>query len=174
MNKGINISNGEIVGIINSDDWYEHNTVELIIKMYNKFPNKKIFHGDRYDILFDGTKILRKFQPSEFKFIYYAMTYNHPSMFIHRDIYKDNLYNTNLRSLSDYEFVLRQFLKDKNLFQYIPIAYVNYRLDGISSQIKLKRKIKEGFIARDNSGLSFVKNCFSSLIRFTIHILNIK
>ena len=29
MNKGIEKSNGEIIGIINSDDWYENNAVEI-------------------------------------------------------------------------------------------------------------------------------------------------
>ena len=116
MNKGIEKAKGEIIGIINSDDWYEESAVENIVAKYIKYPHKKIFHGDRYDIDKEGKKYIRKFNPSKFKLLYYGMTYNHPSMFIHKELYKENLYNTNLIALSDYEFVLRQFLKNKNSF----------------------------------------------------------
>lgn len=169
MNKGIKMAKGEIIGMINSDDWYEANALELIVDAYQKHPKKRIFHGDRYDIKDDGTKIIRKFNPSRFKFLYYGMTYNHPSMFIHRNIYKKSLYNINLKALSDYEFVLTQFLKNKNSFYYIQEAYVNYRLDGISTQMTLIQSLREGFISRNNGGLGVVKNFFSITIRSLCH-----
>ena len=43
MNKGIEKSKGEIIGIINSDDWYEESAVENIVAKYIKYPHKKIF-----------------------------------------------------------------------------------------------------------------------------------
>lgn len=167
MNKGITKANGEIIGIINSDDWYENNAIELIVSAFQKNPKKKIFHGDRFNVLNNGKKTIQKFDSCEFKLIYYGMTYNHPSMFIHKDIYKKNRYNTDLRVFSDYELILKIFLIDKNLFSYIPEAYVNYRIDGISSQISIIEKIKEGYISRKKAGLSFNKNILSVLIRFT-------
>ena len=171
MNKGIKMAKGEIVGMINSDDWYEDNAVELIVDAYQKYPKKRIFHGDRFDVLENGIKSVRKFHPSKFKFLYYGMTYNHPSMFVHRDIYKKCFYNINLRALSDYEFVLNQFLKNKKSFHYVPKTYVNYRLDGISAQMNLRQSLSEGFISRKNAGLSMIKNYFSLTIRFSLYFL---
>ena len=170
MNKGIANANGEIIGIINSDDWYENNAIELIVSAFQKNPKKKIFHGDRYNILNNEEKTVQKFNSCELKLIYYGMTYNHPSMFIHKDIYDKNRYNTDLRVFSDYELVLKIFLIDKNLFCYIPKAYVNYRIDGISSKLSITEKIKEGYISRKKAGLSFNKNILSVLIRFTSFI----
>ena len=167
MNKGIGYANGEIIGMINSDDWYELNAVELIAEAYQNHPEKRIFHGDRYDILENGSKSIKHFHPSKNKLIYYGMTYNHPSMFVHRDIYKEQLYNTQLKVLSDFEFVLFIFLKKPNIFHYIPIPYVNYRLDGISGNMVLMDALKEGFRARKNAGLSLFKNIISVNIRFT-------
>jgi len=167
MNKGIKIAEGELVGMINSDDWYEINAVELIVEAYKKNSDKKIFHGDRFDILEDGTKQLRKFNSSKFKFIYYGMTYNHPSMFFHKNIYGKELYNANLSAHSDYEFILKQYLENKNLFYYLEYAYVNYRLDGISSNMFLKDAITEGFRARKNAGLGLFENLFSVVLRLT-------
>jgi len=172
MNKGISKANGELIGMINSDDWYEDNAVELIVDAFQKNPEKRIFHGDRYDVLENGSKSIRKFHPSKFKFLYYGMTYNHPSMFIHRDIYKKCFYNINLKALSDYEFVLKQFLKNKNSFHYVPVAYVNYRLDGISGAMILKDAIHEGFKARKNAGFKLFQNLMSIFIRLALVNLN--
>lgn len=168
MNKGILRANGEIIGMLNSDDWYESNAVELIVESYIQNPSKRIFHGDRFDILNDGTIKVKKFHPSGFKFIYYGMTYNHPSMFVHREIYKTYLYNVNLRALSDYEFVLKQYLIQPNNFMYLPQTYVNYRLDGISGVMSDKEILSEGFTARKNAGLNVVTNIFSFILRFMI------
>ena len=155
MNKGVSLANGEIIGIINSDDWYESNAVKLVVNAFHNNPKKQIFHGDRYDIDDGGKKKIRKYNSSEFKFIYYGMTYNHPSMFFHKNIYKENRYNISLSSLADYEFVLNQYLKNKKLFHYIPKAYVNYRLTGVSSRLSLKKSLYEGYIARKNNRLNF-------------------
>lgn len=171
MNKGIIKAKGELIGMINSDDWYEPNAVELVVNAYIENPEKRIFHGDRYDVLKDGTKKLRRFNPSRLKFIFYGMTYNHPSMFVHRDIYEKNIYDTSLRVLSDYEFVLWNFLNNRNMFNYIPSVYVNYRLEGLSTKIKFCNSLSEGFFARKNAGLSFVLNIFSFIFRLTVRLL---
>jgi glycosyltransferase involved in cell wall biosynthesis len=172
MNKGIGYAKGEIIGMINSDDWYELNAVELIVDAYKNNPDKKIFHGDRYDILQDGQKRLRRFNPSRFKFLYYGMTYNHPSMFVHKEIYRNHLFNTELKVLSDFEFVLSAYLKNFNQFHYIPLPYVDYRLDGISGNISLKTMISEGYVARKNAGLPLLKNLLSLVIRLNFWIFS--
>lgn len=171
MNKGIARAHGEIIGMINSDDWYEPNAVELIITAYSQNPDKKIFHGDRYNIMEDGTKRIRKFHPSRIKFLYYGMTYNHPSMFVIKDIYKVRLFNTKLKALSDYEFVLYWILSQPSLFYYILESYVNYRLDGISGNMSLGTMIIEGYKSRKNAGLSLLGNVISLVVRFSRWIL---
>ena len=168
MNKGVERATGEIIGMVNSDDWYELNAVELIIDAYRKNPEKKIFHGDRYDVLKDGSKKIRRFNTSTFKFIFYGMTYNHPSMFVHIDIYKMIKYDTSLKSLSDYEFVLIVYLKSRDAFYYVPKPYVNYRLDGISANIKFWESMKEGYLARRNANLPIVVNFCSYLVRLLV------
>lgn len=173
MNKGIGIAKGELIGMINSDDWYELKAVELIVESFKNNPSKKIFHGDRIDILSDGSKKITRFHPSKIKLLYFGMTYNHPSMFVHRDIYLEGKYNTDLRALSDYEFVLKNILKNPEVFLYIQKSYVNYRLDGISSHMKFKDAIIEGFQCRKNAGLTLTQNLFSVMVR-TARILRYK
>ncbi|WP_282074669.1 glycosyltransferase family 2 protein [Maribacter aquivivus] len=171
MNKGIKLAKGELIGMINSDDWYELDAVKLIVDNYRNNPSKKIFHGDRNDVLENGTNRIKKFHPSRSKFIYYGMTYNHPSMFVHKSIYLKQLYNIHLKALSDYEFVLKNLIQDPANFSYLPIAYVNYRLDGLSGGMSTKNILKEGYIARKNGGLSFTQNIFSYVFRLVVRIV---
>ncbi len=171
MNKGIKMASGELIGMINSDDWYESNCVEVMAKAYKSNPFKHIFHADRFNINENGKKSVKKFQSSEFKFIYYGMMYNHPSMFITKVEYKKHLYNTNLKALSDYQFVLEAFLRDKNIFLYLEKSLVNYRLDGISAKLSLFDKLKEGYISRKISGLNLPQNVFSLTFRFFVFVL---
>lgn len=163
MNKGVKKAKGEIIGMINSDDWYESNTVELIVEAFKKNPEKKIFHGDRFDILENGTKRLRKFHPSRFKFLYYGMTYNHPSMFVHRDEYQSHLYNINLKSHSDYQFVLESYLNNPHSFLYIPEPITNYRLDGVSANMHWWESSKAVNKIRKECGFSLYKRIFAFL-----------
>ena len=172
MNKGIGLANGELIGMINSDDWYELNVVELMVKAYINNPTKRIFHADRYDIDENGNKKIKKFHPSEFKFKYYGMTYNHPSMFITKEEYSKHLYNTNLQALSDFQFVLEGYLKDKSIFFYIDEALVNYRLDGISAQMQLLTALKEGYRSRKNAGMILHENILSILVRLAMFAIN--
>ncbi len=171
MNKGIKIAKGELIGMINSDDWYEQDALEIMANAYRNNPEKNIFHADRYDIDDFGNKKIRKFHPSSFKFKYYGMTYNHPSMFISKQEYIKHVYNISLKSLSDYQFVLEAFLENKKSFFYIDKPIVNYRLEGISAQILLYESLQEGFLARKNAGISLFKNTFSVLIRLSVSLV---
>lgn len=173
MNKGIALATGELIGMINSDDWYELNAVKIIVDTYLDNPYKRIFHGDRYDIDSDGNRRKYKFNKSKFKFLYFSMTYNHPSMFIHKNIYNVYKYNIEFRSISDYEFVLKVFLKSNDFFHYIPFTYVNYRLDGISTKQSFISEIKEGSKARLNAGLKYYHILVFIFLKFIRSILRI-
>ncbi len=171
MNKGIALAKGQLIGMINSDDWYELNTVKLMVDAYRNNPSKTIFHADRFDIDDDDSKKVRKFNASVFKFKYYGMTYNHPSMFITNTEYEKHEYNITLRSLSDYQFVLEAFLRDEKTFHYIASPLVNYRLDGISAQISTLQALREGMVVTKITGYSFCKRMLSLSVRFTMFSL---
>ncbi len=165
MNKGIKRAKGELIGIINSDDWYEPNAVEVVVEAYLSNRDKKIFHSDRYDVYPKGERKKFPFNPSVFKFKFLAMTYNHPSMFVASVLYDDYNYNTNLKVCSDYQFVLTSFLKDRNQFAYIKKATVNFRLGGLSGQIPLNKLLKELYLARRNAGMSIFSSIFAGLCK---------
>lgn len=175
MNKGIKRAKGELIGMINSDDWYELDAVEIMANAYIQNSNKTIFHADRFNVDENGSRTIRPFHPSNLKFLMYGMTYNHPSMFVTSSEYERHLYNTSLKSLSDYQFTLEAFLRDKVTFHYINKAVVNYRMDGISAQLPLRDALKEGYIAKKMAGINVFINIASFCVRlFKVLIYRLK
>lgn len=164
MNKGVKMSTGVLIGTINSDDWYELNTVQLVVNEYLKTPSKTIFHGYRYNILENGDKQLYKFNNSNFRFKYFSMTYSHPSMFISKELYKTNSYSIKLKLYADYQFVLTAFLKDSTQFVYIDKPLVNFRLGGVSGNGSFFGELKEAYVARKAAKMSLIECAFSYIL----------
>lgn len=168
MNKGIRKANGDLIGMINSDDWYELDAVSHVVKSLLDNPNKGVFHGDMYLISDKSKKILRSFNSSKFKFKYYGMTYAHPTFFVSKRIYSKYQYNTRLKTISDYQFSLEVFLDDSKTYCYIDRPLANYRFGGLSDTIATNKLLIDGFKARKNAGLNMFQNMFSFLIRFVV------
>jgi glycosyltransferase involved in cell wall biosynthesis len=170
MNKGIGLATGKLIGTINSDDWYELNAIELTVNTYLSNQTAQIIHANRYDVYPDNSKKEYKFNPSSFKFKFIGMTYSHPSIFATKEVYQRYSYNTSLKSLSDYQFILKAYLNN-NKFVHIPKPIVNFRLGGISSNISLLDTLKEGYLARKIAGMGFFENVFALFIRFLVGLI---
>ncbi|MGE5681931.1 MAG: glycosyltransferase family 2 protein [Bacillota bacterium] len=105
FNKGIAFSRGQVIGILNSDDFYFDDTV--LKKTAIAFMNKDVLftHGDVYfEDSVHGSNIRRPLLcPAEI-----AMPYNHPTMFFRREVYeKYGVFDLNFRYAMDYELVMR-------------------------------------------------------------------
>ena len=173
MNKGIAHAKGLLIGLINSDDWYEQNAVALVVESYNNNLVKKIFYGDKKCILSNNESFIRKANNNDFLIKYHGMILNHPTMFIHNEVYKKYKYNTSLSSLSDYQLVLSAYLEDKSCFQYIPALITNYRIGGISAKLSLFKSIKENYSARRNAGMTIYQCFFGIMIRISLEFLRL-
>lgn len=168
MNKGIGLCSGELIGMINSDDWYEEDAVETMVAAYLEHPEKNIFHADRYDIDEEGNKKIRAFNESSFKLKYYGMTYNHPSMFISPREYSQHLYSKDFKSHSDYQFILEAFIKDKKKIHYINKPIVNYRLDGISAKMNWMESSVDTYKIRRKAGFTLSESIWAFLFTRTV------
>jgi glycosyltransferase involved in cell wall biosynthesis len=150
MNKGIRIATGDIVGILNSDDFFSNNNV--ISEIVNNFLNHSVdaFIGD---VVFvsknDLNKTIRYYSSSKWnasKFQYGYMP-AHPSFFVKRELFlKYGLYNTEFKIASDFELMIRFFYCNKINYIYKPIVITKMLLGGAStsglkSLIKLNTEI---------------------------------
>jgi len=137
MNKGIALATGDVVGILNSDDFYIDEFV--IAKIVKEFEEKKV-ESVYADLVFvkpdDLEKTVRYYDSSYFspqKFAYGWMP-AHPTFFLKREIYeKYGIFKTDYKIAADYELLARFLEKNKISFSYINEAIVKMRIGGAST-----------------------------------------
>jgi glycosyltransferase involved in cell wall biosynthesis len=109
MNKGIIMAKGDIIGIINADDFYVPEALETIATIADKHPEVDVFYG------------IMKWIDKNRKEIFVERRHHstlplnpipHPTTFIRKHLYEENkCYDTSLKLTADYDLLLRMFLK---------------------------------------------------------------
>jgi glycosyltransferase involved in cell wall biosynthesis len=137
MNKGILAATGDIIGILNSDDFYPNSGI--IQRVVKEFQEKKV-DTTIGDILFVSPsnlkKIVRyysggKWKPSKFVRGYMPP---HPSFFVYKKFYDElGLYQIDYKIAADYELLIRFLATNKLSYSYIPEAIVYMREGGVSN-----------------------------------------
>ena len=138
MNKGIIASTGELVGILNADDYYDFETLSHVLKIYNLSSKKDvIIYGDMY-IEYKDSKVLIRGNLSDEAFKKGKFQINHPSVFISRSLYcKIGLFNLDYATGADREFLLRAYF-NKAKFLKIKKPLATFSLGGFTSSYSLK------------------------------------
>jgi glycosyltransferase len=145
MNKGIRLATGDIVGILNSDDFYKSNDILEIVA--NEFNNKNIdcLYGDlEYVDANDTDKIVRYWKSKPFHVGLFQKGWHpaHPTFFIKRECYeKYGLFNFDFKIAADYEIMLRFLELYKLKSSYVNKTFVKMRVGGESNR-SLKNIIK--------------------------------
>lgn len=145
MNKGVLNATGEVIGILNSDDVYIND--RILSKVINAFEASETdaVYGDLKYVQQDNlNKTTRTWRSGPFRKnkFYYGWMPPHPSFFVRKRVYdKIGLFNTELRSSADYEFMLRALLKYDHKVKYIPEVLVKMRTGGMSNAT-LKNRVR--------------------------------
>jgi glycosyltransferase involved in cell wall biosynthesis len=137
MNKGIQLAQGDIIGILNSDDFYAH--PHVLSKVAEAFadPAVQTVYADlQYVHPVQTEKVVRTWKAGRYrkKSFYYGWMPPHPTFFVRREIYEQfGLFNLSLRSAADYELMLRILCKHECSAKYIPEILVKMRAGGMSN-----------------------------------------
>lgn len=147
MNKGICMASGELIGIINSDDWYEPDAVECAVQSYRKQPYD-LFYADLRIIGSRGS-LIKKAKDSRWVTSRY---WNHPTTFIPRAVYQKYQYQ-NKTLHDDWDLILRVRKAGARVCVENRVL-ANFRRDGISHQKSIKKAMERANmkyeIYRDN------------------------
>ncbi|MBN1967940.1 MAG: glycosyltransferase [Candidatus Delongbacteria bacterium] len=151
MNKGISKTNGQLIGIINSDDWYEENTLEILEECYS---NNHCRDGVYYGILMNYIDGL-PYRATGYHHNYlHEAIISHPSTFISRSIYLAfGLFRNEYRLAADYELMFR-LLKNHVCFHFIPKILSNFSLGGSTDKHKLLSELETFKIKREYAYLN--------------------
>ncbi len=132
MNKGIELSTGELLGIINSDDWYEQDAVGNVVKAYDKKHDNPcaVYYG-KTGMIRNG-ELIQVAQSSHTKLEEEMIS--HPSCFVTAKAYEDfGTYDTKYPSVADYDLMLRFIRSGKVSFIAVDSHIANFTLGGMSS-----------------------------------------
>ncbi|MDE6603809.1 MAG: glycosyltransferase [Lachnospiraceae bacterium] len=123
MNKGIIRASGDLIGIINSDDWYEPDAVGKAVHCFME-TGADVVYGEMWVV---GENGMREYHTSHSTFP------PHPSTFIKREAYrKYGMFDLDYQIASDRDLLLR-FITAGAHFQHIDAILSNFRKTGISS-----------------------------------------
>lgn len=145
MNKGILKASGDVIGILNSDDFYASNDIiEQVVHLFAT-TNCDLLYGDLYFIdQNDTSKVKRKWISGNYKlkdFLYGWMP-PHPTFFVRKEVYeKYGMFNMELGSAADYELMLRFMFKHKLKTSYLNKVMVLFRVGGASTK-NLNNRVK--------------------------------
>jgi glycosyltransferase len=138
LNKGIKLSNGSIVGVLHSDDFYKNNNILKIVADTFKRTKADLVYGDLTYVKKDYPfRAIRYWKAGKFykKELFNGWMPPHPTVFIKRKLFnKIGFYNTIYTISADYDFLQRIF-NYKNINQvYVPKVFVNMRIGGMSNR----------------------------------------
>lgn len=136
FNKGIRNASGEIIGILNSDDYfYSDQTLNIVFKAFQENPQSSFIHGDLFfeDDFFGSNLRKPLLCPVE-----YAMPFNHPTMFVRKTTYEEiGHFQENIRYCMDLDFVCRLISSNKE-GKYVSSPFTVMCSGGTSDRNELK------------------------------------
>lgn len=137
INKGIALSDGDVVGILNSDDIYCNNSI--IETIVNDFNNNTAIMSLIGDIAFvnNSNKITRHYSSKNWApfFLRFGVMPPHPSFYCRREIFsKYGKYRTDFKIAADFELLLRFLFINKVNYKYIDEIIVLMKPGGLSTK----------------------------------------
>jgi glycosyltransferase involved in cell wall biosynthesis len=152
INKGIKLATGDIIGILNSDDFFCNDTVIQKIVDAFKVENTDAVIGDvQFVDSKNKSRIFRyysskRFHPGKFKFGFMPA---HPGFYVKRKFFETlGYYKTDYKIAADYELLIRFLYTNMIRTTYLSMPIVSMRRGGISNKSILSNIILNKEIAR--------------------------
>lgn len=142
FNKGICFTSGEVIGLLNADDWYEPGVLEKIATEISQYPDVEIYCGQTRFWTNNNPSYVFHADPSKLPI---DTTIGHQAVFIKRRIHeKFGVYRTDKKYASDYDFFLKTYLAGVK-FKVLNYVVANMRDAGVSDRHwpKVYREVME-------------------------------
>lgn len=165
-NKAIARAGGDVVGIINSDDFYAHKDVLSHAMRAFDDPAVDAVHADLVYVAQDDPDRPVRFwrsRPCTDVSLRQGYIPAHPTVFVRRSVYeRAGGFDLSYRLAADYEFLLRIFRQHRIKARYIPEIWVRMRTGGATggSIAEIKRQNDEIIAAREKHGISYPRTLF--------------
>lgn len=176
MNKGVKLATGDVVGILNADDFYADD--QVLKDVLDRFDTKTeaVYADLVYVDQVNKDKVRRKWISGEY--VAGAFTKGwmppHPTFFVRKSVYdRFGGYTLELRSAADYEFMLRVIHKEEIKLRYLHRIIVHMRMGGasnssVSNRLKANREDRKAWEMNGlkPGRLTFIRKPLSKLSQF--------
>jgi len=160
MNKGITMTTGHLVGILNADDFLTTNKViERMAAEYAKDKKLQLTYGDVHFVRANRLeKNIRNYTGRFFRpwMIRFGFFPPHPSIYVRRELYEQyGMYDDTMRIAADYEFFANLVHHHHVNMKYIPMDFVTMLTGGESTKNLKQRELgtKEDMVACKRLGI---------------------
>lgn len=138
MNKGIKLASGDIVGTLNSDDFFtSDNIISEVVKTFQSDNELELVYGDIHFVNPDNlNKCVRYYSSSVFKpsLLRLGFMPAHPSMYIKRECFdKYGDYTLDYKIAADFDLVVRYIHTYEVKYKYLKLDFVTMRTGGESA-----------------------------------------
>jgi glycosyltransferase len=137
INKGLKLAKGEIIGLLNADDFYSTADVLSNVVASMQSNNAQLLYADLlYVNATDTNKVVRNWisgQCTPNAFMWGWMP-PHPTFFVRKNAYEQyGNFRLDMQSAADYELMLRLTHKHKLSINYLPNIIIKMRVGGMSN-----------------------------------------
>jgi glycosyltransferase involved in cell wall biosynthesis len=167
MNKGLAQATGEVVGFLNSDDFYADSAV--LAKIANAFQDPAVdaCYADLVYVTQDNSRVVRYWKSKPFAKGDFAKGWcpAHPTFYVRKSVIERlGLFDPSYKMGVDVEFMMRYLECGQIRAVYIPHVLVRMRLGGASNQSwkNILLQNKEIFAALRKNGVPFSRMWFAA------------
>jgi glycosyltransferase involved in cell wall biosynthesis len=163
MNKGIKLATGNIIGILNADDFFA--TPDILSNVAKAFAEQQtdVLYGDLNYINAKGA-IVRKWKSGEYRhgLFNWGWMPPHPTFYCQRSLFERyGFYKLEFGTAADYELMLRFIHANKASAYYLNKVMVNMVLGGVSNKNYRNRLAAWGndYNAMRNNSVTIPRMC---------------
>lgn len=137
MNKGLSIANGEIIGFLNSDDYYPNNNViGNVVREFSEYKVDAVYSNLNY-VDFSNTRITRVWvssKPTILNSFVNSWVPPHPTFFASKEFYVEiGFFNLKFNYAADFDILLRFFEAPMRKIKYVNETWVHMREGGTTN-----------------------------------------
>lgn len=137
LNKGISMANGDVIGILHSDDYFADSAVvhDVMLK-FSKYDFDMVYGDLNYVSNDEKGKVLRHWRAGKFTAakLRFGWMPPHPTLFVRRCVMEEyGKYDCSFKIAADFDAMLRWFSIKGLKIGYIPRVLVNMRVGGVSN-----------------------------------------
>lgn len=174
MNKGLTLSSGDIIGILNADDFLAQNTLAHVYDLFLSEPDAGLVAGSitRVNDDIKSSEFLVRSCNSPLKLG--SASVHHPAIFVRSDVYKQlGYFNPDFRISADYEFISRclsngvKVIHSDENFTFVREGGCSEKIDNLI--LKNVEQLKIGWRYSSSSKASLL---VSSVIKFSLHFVS--